>query len=80
MDNTDKKERSVTHLEYMGQHYYFGSVASIYDHFTSEQIGISYGGLRNYGLSQDKPYIGTKCTIRKGMLIQKAGRRGRKKE
>ncbi len=73
-------ERTVIHLEFKGQHYYFGSVASIYDKFTSEQLGIGYGSLRNYGLSPDTPYINSKCTIRKGVLLQKSGGRGRKRQ
>lgn len=71
-------ERTVIHLEYGGQHFYFGSIASVYDRFSSQQLGISYGALRNYGLSEDKPYHNAKCIIRKGALIAKPGGRGRK--
>lgn len=73
-------ERTVIHLEKDGQHYYFGSIANIFEHFTAEELGIGYGSLRNYGLAADKPYSNSKCTIRKGVLLQKAGGRGRKKE
>lgn len=71
-------ERTVIHLEFEGKHYYFGSIASIYDFFTPQQLGISYGSLRNYGISEENPYINAKCTIRKGKLMQKAGNRGKK--
>ncbi|MDE5900455.1 MAG: hypothetical protein K2H33_03760 [Muribaculaceae bacterium] len=71
-------ERTVIHLEKDGQHYYFGSLASVFDHFTNDELGIGYGALRNYGITSDKPYINSKCIIRKGVLLQKAGGRGKK--
>lgn len=71
-------ERTVVHLEKDGQHYYFGSIANIFEYFTPQQLGISYGSLRNYGLSSEKPYSNAKCTIRRGVLLQKSGGRGRK--
>lgn len=73
-------DRTVIHVEVDGQHHYFGSLASIYDIFTPQQLGISYGSLRNYGLSEDKPYQNARCIIRKGILITKSGGRGRKPE
>lgn len=72
--------RTVIHVEVGGQHHYFGSLASIYDIFTPQQLGISYGSLRNYGLSEDKPYQNARCIIRKGILTTKSGGRGRKPE
>lgn len=71
-------DRTVIHVETDGKHYYFGSLASIYEYFTPQQLGISYGSLRNYGLSEDKPYQNARCTIRKGTLLAKSGNRGRK--
>ena len=76
----EKIERTVIHLEIDGEHHYFGSIANMYEYFTPQQLGISYGALRNYGLSNDKPYINSKCTIRKGVLLSKSGNRGRKKQ
>lgn len=79
--NTEKKERTVIHVEFTnGQHHYFGSLANVYEYFTTEMIGISYGSLRNYGLSSEKPYQNAKCIIRKGVLLSKEGNRGRKKK
>ena len=76
------QERQVIHLQQGEEHHYFGSVAAIYDHFTKEEIGISYGSIRNYGLSPEKPYRNEKTgvIIRVGVLIAKEGNRGRKKE
>lgn len=75
-----QQERQVIHLQRGEEHFYFGSVAAIYDHFTKEEVGISYGSIRNYGLSPEKPYRNEKTgvVIRVGVLIAKEGNRGRK--
>jgi hypothetical protein len=68
-----KQERTVIHL-YLKEtdiHLYFGSMANIFEHYTKEQIGISFGSLRNYGLSAFKPYENKKVIIRKGILQAK---------
>ena len=73
-----QQERQVIHLQRGEEHFYFGSVAAIYDHFTKEEVGISYGSIRNYGLSPEKPYRNEKTgvVIRVGVLIAKEGNRG----
>ena len=76
MDDS-KFSKTVIHLTIKGdtrdtdRHFYFGSVACIYDHFSSDQIGITYGSLRNYGVSEDKPYENRNVIIRKGKLLSK---------
>ena len=52
MDN--KQERTVVHVEYNGQHYYFGSLSAIYTKFSPKDLGIALGTLRNYGLKEEK--------------------------
>ncbi|AZS28149.1 hypothetical protein [Butyricimonas faecalis] len=64
-----KQERTVIHLEMNGEHYYLGSLAAIYQFFDSKTLGISYGSLRNFGLSHEKPYQNKHCIIRKGVLL-----------
>ena len=76
----EKVERTVIHLEIGGEHHYYGSIANMYEYYTPQQLGISYGALRNFGLSSEKPYTNSKCTIRKGLLLSKSGGRGRKKQ
>lgn len=76
-----RKERTVIHLELLlndgiSEHHYYGSIANMYEYFDAETLGITYGALRNYGLSAQKPYQNKKCIIRKGMLLQKRGNRG----
>lgn len=75
-----QQERQVIHLQRGEEHYYFGSVAAMYDHFTKDEIGISYGSMRNYGLSLNNPYRNEKTgvIIRVGVLVTKEGNRGRR--
>jgi YHS domain-containing protein len=61
-------EKSIIHLEIGGEHYYFSSKKAIYNSFDSEKLGITYGSLRNFGLSAEKPYRNGKCVIRKGIV------------
>ena len=74
------QERQVIHLQLEDEHYYFGSVAAMCEHFSKDKIGITYGSLRNYGLAPGKPYRNDKygVVIRVGVLIAKEGNRGRK--
>lgn len=65
----NKQERTVVHVEITGRHYYFGSLTAIYTIFTSEQLGVALGTLRNYRVTSDKSFQNSKCTIRKGTLI-----------
>ena len=74
-----EKERTVIHLEINGEHHYYGSVANMYEFYTSEELGITYASLRNYGLSAERPYQNKKCIIRKGILLSKSGGRGIRK-
>ena len=71
-------DRKIIHLRLGGNDYYFGSVAAIYSKFTKEELGVSYGSLRNYGITPDKPYSNAKVTIKEGTLISAKGMRGRK--
>lgn len=74
----DKKERTVVHLQLLptDEHFYFGSIANIYEFYDAKQLGITYGALRNYGLSSEHPYKNNNCIIRKGALLSKTGNRG----
>ena len=74
-----EKERTVIHLEINGEHHYYGSVANMYEFYTSEELGITYASLRNYGLTSEHPYQNKKCIIRKGVLLSKSGNRGIRK-
>lgn len=77
-----EKERTVIHLQILGtdEHHYYGSIANIYEYFTSEELGIAYSSLRNYGISAEHPYKNKKCIIRKGLLLSKTGNRGIRKQ
>lgn len=80
-DNKEKKERTVIHLHLLStdEHHYYGSIAKMFEFYDVHTLGITYGTLRNYGLSNEKPYRNKQCIIRKGVLLSKAGGRGIKK-
>lgn len=45
------------------EHYYFGSIAAIYDKFTPEQLGVSLSRLWSFGITEEHPYNNKICTI-----------------
>lgn len=72
-----KQIRKVYHVEFVSpieidgkpeKHFYFGSQAAIYDTFSPEQVGISYGYLKSKFHLEIEPYSNDKCTIRLGVL------------
>jgi len=63
-----KKERTIIHLEINETHHYYGSIKALTLEFHKKDIGIEYGSLRNYGLSENKSYSNSKCIIRKSYL------------
>lgn len=65
----EKQERTVVHLEYEGQHYYYGNLKALTDDFPKEKIGVSYNYLKNYGINSEHTYQNDRCIIRKGQLI-----------
>ena len=71
-----KQERAVVHLEKDGQHYYYGNLKALTDHWDKNSIGVSYTYLKNLNISGDKPFVNDKCVIRRGIIITS----GRKKE
>lgn len=72
-------DRKIIHLHLNGRDYYFGSLAAIYSEFTREEIGVSYGSLRNYRISPEHPYTNDKVVIKEGVLITAKGDRGKSK-
>ena len=79
-----KQQRKVIHVELVdqppeyNQHYYFGSVAAIYDTLPKEVVGISKEALWN-AMSTGE-YRGRKAIIRQGIVISKQTERGIRKE
>lgn len=79
-----KKQRKVIHVELITpqggyrKHYYFGSVAAIYDNLPKEIIGISKEAL--WGTLKSGEHRGRKAIIRQGVLISKQTERGIRKE
>lgn len=75
-----KQLRKVYHVEFkgIGRHFYFGSLAAIYDHFSDDEIGTA---IATFWYDHDfdlGPYQNEKVIIRFGNLIAKEGGRGKK--
>ncbi len=51
--------------------FFFGSLSSIYDMFSNEQIGCKVQRLWNIKITEETPYIGRKCAITKEPLTRK---------
>ena len=64
-----KQERMVVHLEIGGQHYYYGNLKALCDHWDKDALGVGYAYLRNWGISEHKPFRNARCVIRKGLLL-----------
>lgn len=69
MDEKKKQERAVVHLEKDGQHYYYGNLKALTDHWDKDTIGVSYAYLKNLNISEEKPFVNDKCVIRRGIII-----------
>lgn len=69
---SDMKNEQVVHV-CLGddRHYYFGSVAAIFDRFTPDELGVSLTTLWNYGLAPDRPYKNNRCAIYRGKVQRK---------
>lgn len=69
---TEMKQEQVVHV-CLGddRHYYFGSVAAIFDTFTPDELGVSLPTLWNYGLAPDRPYKNEKCSIYRNSIHRK---------
>jgi hypothetical protein len=52
-------------------HFYFGSIAAIFDVFTPDELGITKEELWQFHLSPDNPFRNEKCSIFKGKLNRK---------
>lgn len=69
MGKTTKQERTIIHLEIDGKHYYYGNLKALCDSWEKDDLGVAYNYLKNYGIDNEHPYIGRRCTIRKGFII-----------
>ena len=70
-----KQERKVIHLQIGDNHYYYGSIASLFDEFSEVELGFSHYKVKN-NLGRMGIMSNDKCTIRQGILKSKAGNRG----
>ena len=68
------------YLKSDGSRHFFGCLASLFENFDSKELGITYGSLRNFGLSESKLYENAKCIIVKGTIIPMPNSRTIKKK
>lgn len=63
--------RQVIHLQIRAtdEHYYFGSLSAMYDHFTRDELGVAMQTLYNQFIGNY--YKNDTIVIRKGRLVQK---------
>lgn len=83
----EKKDKAV-HVEFHdanlqkseinpeGKHFYFGSVAAIFDkkanvYFDPKKLGVCRQRLYRHGLTPENPFENKKCVIRTGALTRK---------
>ncbi len=57
------------------EHYYFGSIAAIYERFTPKQLGVSLSRFWSFGITPERPYQNRVCTIFRGVIQRKKGNR-----
>ena len=69
MEAKKKQERAVVHLEKDGQHYYYGNLKALTDHWGKDAIGVGYAYLKNLNIAEDNPFSNGKCVIRRGILV-----------
>ena len=63
-----KQIRMVCHLEYNGEHYYFGNLKVLTDNFGRDKLGIGYKSLANH-FTKHNEFSNDKCIIRTGQLV-----------
>ena len=69
MQDKNKQERTVVHLEKDGRHYYYGNLKALTDHWDKDAIGVSHSYLKNLNISEEHPFTNSKCTIRRGVIV-----------
>jgi hypothetical protein len=75
-----EKTVKVIHLEIKGEHYYYGSVTALFEHWSADQLGVNYRKLRDMRISSAGGYSNDKCIIRVGRLIVSTARNKSGKE
>lgn len=69
MELKKKQERVVVHLQKNGRHFYYGNLKALCDHWSKDEIGVSYAYLKNLNITTEKPFINKFCIIRRGVII-----------
>jgi len=70
MEEKKKQERKVIHVQFGDEHYYYGSIAQLFEDYTEDDLGISYYKTKN-NLKAKGIIVTDKCIIRQGILRTK---------
>lgn len=62
---------TIYHVCFGCKHYYFGSIAAIFDTFSPSELGVSKSRLWSYGITESKPYCNGKCVVYRGVIHRK---------
>ena len=54
---------------FLAPYFYYGNLKALCDHWGKDALGVGYAYLRNYGISEEKPFQNAKCVIRRGILV-----------
>lgn len=54
-----------------GKHFYFGSIAAIFEKFKRETLGVAIRALYVFGIEENNPYENGRIIIRKGIVTKK---------
>lgn len=75
MQDKVKQERAIIHLQLGENHFYYGNIKAMCVSWDKDDLGVSYNYLRNFGLEENKPYVGKKCIVRKGIIVTSSRKR-----
>lgn len=62
------------HLIFKKKNYYFGSISTIFDHLTEEEVGIKKSTLLHAGLSDEKSIITKRALIIQSHIIRSSNK------
>lgn len=74
MQKNNNKNRTIIHVEYKGNHSYYGCIREVFDHFSAEQIGMPYSTFsKKRRVSFDSNYVSKDGVfiMRKGIVVSR---------
>lgn len=66
----DKKDIIKLTWHAGSEEFFFANLKSIYACFSTDDVGITWASLNNYGIKEGKPYVNKRCRIEKVQLLK----------